>query len=131
MAIAEEGLRNPYGANIGKTLLKNHGSDLSYKMRAYAAAASDARMNGCEKPVIINSGSGNQGITTSVPVVVYAREKGLSREELLRVGDYDYVVYNQSGGVEAAAQEIRSIIAAEKASMSRHPDVARLYFEGE
>ena len=54
-----------------------------------------------------------------------------TREELLRVGDYDYVVYNQSGGVEAAAQEIRSIIAAEKASMSRHPDVARLYFEGE
>ena len=84
MAIAEEGLANPYGANIGKTLLKNHGSDLVYKMRAYAAAASDARMNGCEKPVIINSGSGNQGITTSIPVVVYAREKGLTHEELLR-----------------------------------------------
>ena len=84
MAIAEEGLKNPYGANIGKTLLKNHGSDLSYKMRAYAAAASDARMNGCEKPVIINSGSGNQGITTSVPVIVYAREMGFSHEELLR-----------------------------------------------
>ena len=84
MTIAQEGLTNPYGANIGKTLLKNHGSDLSYKMRAYAAAASDARMNGCEKPVIINSGSGNQGITTSIPVVVYAREKGLTHEELLR-----------------------------------------------
>ena len=84
MTIAEEGLTNPYGANIGKTLLKNHGSDLVYKMRAYAAAASDARMNGCEKPVIINSGSGNQGITTSIPVVVYAREKGLTHEELLR-----------------------------------------------
>ena len=84
MAIAEEGLANPYGANIGKTLLKNHGSDLAYKMRAYAAAASDARMNGCEKPVIINSGSGNQGLTTSIPVVVYAREKGLTHEELLR-----------------------------------------------
>ena len=84
MTIAEEGLTNPYGANIGKTLLKNHGSDLSYKMRAYAAAASDARMNGCEKPVIINSGTGNQGITTSIPVVVYAREKGLTHEELLR-----------------------------------------------
>ena len=84
MAIAEEGLANPYGANIGKTLLKNHGSDLVYKMRAYAAAASDARMNGCEKPVIINSGSGNQGITTSIPVVVYARDKGLTHEELLR-----------------------------------------------
>ena len=84
MAIAEEGLSKPYGANIGKTLLKNHGSDLSYKMRAYAAAASDARMNGCEKPVIINSGSGNQGLTTSIPVIVYAREKGLTQEELLR-----------------------------------------------
>ena len=84
MAIAEEGLAKPYGANIGKTLLKNHGSDLSYKMRAYAAAASDARMNGCEKPVIINSGSGNQGLTTSIPVIVYAREKGISHEELLR-----------------------------------------------
>ena len=84
MAIAEEGLASPYGANIGKTLLKNHGDDLSYKMRAYAAAASDARMNGCEKPVIINSGSGNQGITTSVPVIVYAREKSLTHEELLR-----------------------------------------------
>ena len=84
MAIAEEGLTKPYGANIGKTLLKNHGSDLTCKMRAYAAAASDARMNGCEKPVIINSGSGNQGITTSIPVIVYAREKGLTEEELLR-----------------------------------------------
>ena len=84
MAIAEEGLAKPNGATIGKTLLKNHGSDLSYKMRAYAAAASDARMNGCEKPVIINSGSGNQGITTSVPVIVYAREKGLTHDELLK-----------------------------------------------
>lgn len=84
MTIAEDGLNNHYGANIGKTLLKNHPDDLSYKMRAYAAAASDARMNGCEKPVIINSGSGNQGITTSVPVIVYAKEKGISEEQLLR-----------------------------------------------
>jgi len=84
MAIAEEGLRNPYGANIGKILLRNHPQDLHYKLRAYAAAASDARMNGCELPVIINSGSGNQGITTSVPVIVYAREKGHTDEDLLR-----------------------------------------------
>ncbi len=84
MAIAEEGLKHSYGANIGKTLLKNHAGDLSCKMRAYAAAASDARMNGCEKPVIINSGSGNQGITASVPLIVFAQEKGLSEEELLR-----------------------------------------------
>ena len=84
MAIAEEGLRHSYGANIGKTLLRGHEDCLEYKLRAYAAAASDARMNGCEMPVVINSGSGNQGITTSVPVIVYARETGKSREELLR-----------------------------------------------
>jgi len=84
MAIAEEGLRSSYGANIGKTLLRGRENDLYSKLRAYAAAASDARMNGCEMPVIINSGSGNQGITSSVPVIVYARENGLSKEELLR-----------------------------------------------
>lgn len=84
MAIAEEGLRNNYGANIGKVLLFNHEHVLSRKMRAYAAAGSDARMNGCEMPVIINSGSGNQGLTTSVPVIVYAREMQTSHEELLR-----------------------------------------------
>ena len=83
MAIAEEGLHGNYGANIGKTLLQN-GEDVNYKMRAWAAAASDARMNGCELPVVINSGSGNQGITASVPVIVYARETGRTREELLR-----------------------------------------------
>lgn len=83
MDIAEEGLRNNYGANIGKTLLRM-GNDLNSKMRAWAAAASDARMNGCELPVVINSGSGNQGITASVPVIVCAREMGKSREELLR-----------------------------------------------
>ena len=84
MAIAEEGLRNSYGANIGKTLLCGHEDCLDYKLRAWAAAASDARMNGCELPVVINSGSGNQGITASVPVIVYARETGKSEEELLR-----------------------------------------------
>ena len=84
MAIAAEGLRGQYGANIGKTILLNRENDINYKMRAWAAAASDARMNGCELPVIINSGSGNQGITTSVPVIVYARETGKTEEELLR-----------------------------------------------
>ncbi|MBQ9742280.1 MAG: serine dehydratase subunit alpha family protein [Ruminococcus sp.] len=83
MAIAEEGLRGCYGANIGRTLL-NQRSDTYQKMCAYAAAASDARMNGCEMPVIINSGSGNQGITTSVPVIVYARECHADHETLLR-----------------------------------------------
>ena len=84
MTIAREGLTNNYGANIGKTLLKGHENDINYKLRAWAAAGSDARMNGCELPVVINSGSGNQGITTSVPVIVYARETGASEEQLLR-----------------------------------------------
>lgn len=82
-AIAEEGLENSYGANIGKVLLTT-GNDVRTHAKARAAAASDARMNGCEMPVIINSGSGNQGITTSVPVIVFARERGASEEELLR-----------------------------------------------
>ena len=84
MAIAAEGLRRDYGANIGKTLLRGRENDLRFQMRAWAAAASDARMNGCELPVVINSGSGNQGITASVPVIVYARQTGKSHEELLR-----------------------------------------------
>ena len=84
MAIAEEGLRGDYGARIGRTVLRGREHDLNYKMRAYAAAASDARMNGCELPVVINSGSGTQGITASVPVIVYARENGKSQNELLR-----------------------------------------------
>ncbi len=84
MAIAEEGLNGDYGANIGSVLLSNHEDDLNYRMRAYAAAASDARMNGCELPVIINSGSGNQGITASVPVIICAQYYNKSEEELFR-----------------------------------------------
>ncbi len=84
MAIAEEGLRHSYGANIGITVLRGRENDINYQMRAWAAAASDARMNGCELPVVINSGSGNQGITCSVPVIVYARETGAEHKELLR-----------------------------------------------
>lgn len=92
MAIAEEGLKNSYGANVGSVLLESHpgimaggGEDaLRLKARAMAAAGSDARMNGCELPVIINSGSGNQGITASVPVIVYARGMGVSEEKLYR-----------------------------------------------
>ncbi len=84
MAIAEEGLTNSYGANIGKVILTSGSRDLRCKLKAYAAAGSDARMNGCELPVIINSGSGNQGMTCSVPVIVYARETGISEEKLYR-----------------------------------------------
>ena len=70
MAIAEEGLRGNYGANIGSVLLDMEGNDVRVRAKAYAAAGSDARMNGCEQPVVINSGSGNQGITASVRVIV-------------------------------------------------------------
>ncbi len=84
MDIAEEGLHNNYGARIGQVLLKSRENDIITRAKAYAAAASDARMGGCEKPVIINSGSGNQGITASVPVIVYARELGASDEQLYR-----------------------------------------------
>ena len=83
MAICREGLENPYGAEVGRILLDgNDHPTVGLKARAYAAAGSDARMNGCELPVVINSGSGNQGMTASIPVIVYARELGVSREEM-------------------------------------------------
>ena len=84
MAIAEEGLRSEYGASIGRLLYNGGHSDLRTKARAYAAAGSDARMNGCELPVCILSGSGNQGMTASVPVVVYAKAWHTDEETLLR-----------------------------------------------
>lgn len=83
MAIAQEGLRGEWGAQVGKTLLAS-GDSLANRAAAYAAAGSDARMGGCVLPVIINSGSSNQGMTVSLPVIVFAQEKGLSREEILR-----------------------------------------------
>lgn len=84
MAIAEEGMTNDYGANIGKVIWKTKEHTTANHARAMAAAGSDARMNGCELPVIINSGSGNQGITASVPVVIYAKELGVSEEKMYR-----------------------------------------------
>ena len=83
-AIAEEGLRGDYGANIGTVLLCSCGNDIATRAKAWAAAGSDARMNGCELPVIINSGSGNQGITCSVPLIEYARELKSDHETLCR-----------------------------------------------
>ena len=80
MAIAEEGMKNNYGACIGKVIYKNGNCSLAEKARAFAAAGSDARMNGCELPVCIISGSGNQGMTASIPVVIYARELGKSED---------------------------------------------------
>ncbi len=84
MAIAQEGISGKYGAAIGRTLLMAYGDSVHNRAKAYAAAGSDARMNGCELPVVINSGSGNQGITTSVPVIIYAKELKVSKEKLYR-----------------------------------------------
>ena len=84
MAIAEEGIKEDFGANVGTTLLKDDPDGIRTRAKAYAAAGSDARMGGCELPVVINSGSGNQGLTTSIPVILYARELGVSKETLLR-----------------------------------------------
>ncbi len=84
MAISEAGLNGDYGANIGRVLLETYGDDIKIRARAKAAAGSDARMNGCELPVVINSGSGNQGITASVPVIEYAKELNVSEEKLYR-----------------------------------------------
>lgn len=83
-AIAQEGLKGKYGAAIGRTLLMSYGNTVHNRAKAWAAAGSDARMNGCEMPVVINSGSGNQGMTASLPVIVYARELCVSDEELYR-----------------------------------------------
>lgn len=84
MAISKEGLDHDYGASIGKILLRRDPDSLRTRARASAAAGSDARMNGCELPVVITSGSGNQGITASVPVVIYAHALAASEEKLLR-----------------------------------------------
>lgn len=84
-AIAQEGLEHPWGANIGKIIWNSSdNTDVRVRAKAKAAAGSDARMSGCEMPVVINSGSGNQGITISVPIVEYARELNASSEELYR-----------------------------------------------
>ena len=82
--IAEEGLSGKWGANIGRVLLNAYGNDVANRAKATAAAGSDARMSGCEKPVVINSGSGNQGMSASLPVIVYAKELNTTREQLYR-----------------------------------------------
>lgn len=89
VAIAEEGLKKPYGAQVGQTLLSTVGEERTRQTartvaKAYAAAGSDARMNGCAMPVVINSGSGNQGLTASMPVKVYADVYGISHERMIR-----------------------------------------------
>ncbi len=100
MAIAKEGLSGDWGANIGTVLLNRQSALLSKQAAAWASAGSDARMSGCEMPVIILSGSGNQGITASVPVAVYAQALGKTREEMLRaVVLSDLVTIHQKTGI--------------------------------
>jgi len=100
MDIALEGIQNNWGANIGSVILRRQGEAVDRRAAAYAAAGSDARMSGCEKPVIILSGSGNQGITASVPVAIYAEELGKTEEELLKaVALSDLVTIHQKAGI--------------------------------
>lgn len=82
--IAMEGLNSNYGANVGRMLLKFYGDDIFTKIKAYASAGSDARMGGCSMPVVTNSGSGNQGMTVSLPIIIYAQEKGIEKEKMYR-----------------------------------------------
>lgn len=99
-AIAEEGLRGSYGANVGKVLLETYGNDVKIRARAKAAAGSDARMSGCELPVIIVSGSGNQGMTASLPVIEFAKELKVSEEEMIRaLVVADLITIHQKTGI--------------------------------
>lgn len=84
MDIAYEGISGDYGIGIGRVIRESYADGVVTRMKAFAAAASEARMGGCDMPVIINSGSGNQGIASSVPVIVYAREKNIPTEKLYR-----------------------------------------------
>lgn len=82
--IAQEGMTHAYGGRVGATLMRHYGGDVRVRARALAAAGSDARMGGCVLPVVINSGSGNQGLTASLPVIIYAKELGSGEEQLFR-----------------------------------------------
>ena len=98
--IAEEGLSGSWGANIGKVLLDTYGSDVKVRARAMAAAGSDARMNGCSLPVVIVSGSGNQGITASLPVVEFAKELGVGYDKTIRaVALSDLITVHLKSGI--------------------------------
>ena len=99
-AIAEAGLQEDWGANIGSILLKEYPADIKTEAKAWAAAGSDARMSGCERPVVIVSGSGNQGMTASLPVIRYARHLGVSREKLYQaLLISDLVTIHQKSGI--------------------------------
>ncbi len=99
-AIAEAGLSEDWGANIGSVLLKEYPADIKTEAKAWAAAGSDARMSGCERPVVIVSGSGNQGMTASIPVIRYARHLGVTREKLYQaLLISDLVTIHQKSGI--------------------------------
>lgn len=99
-AISGEGLKGGWGAEVGRTLRGLYGDDVSVRAKAAAAAGSDARMSGCELPVVIVSGSGNQGMTTSLPVIEYARDMHVSEEELYRaLAVADLVTIHQKTGI--------------------------------
>ena len=99
-AISQEGLRGNSAAHLASVILQNPASAEKARARAYAAAGSDARMNGCELPVVIVSGSGNQGITASVPVIVYAKELKVSEDKMLRaVVLSDLITAHQKSGI--------------------------------
>lgn len=99
-AIAKEGLRGNWGSQIGKTLLKQHPEDIAVRAQAYAAAGSDARMSGCEMPVVILSGSGNQGLTASLPIICYAQSINASADLLYRaLAVSDLITIHQKTGI--------------------------------
>lgn len=120
MSIAEEGLQTGYGVNVGKVILNCYGNDVRSRAIAYAAAGSDARMSGCSLPVVINSGSGNQGMTVSLPIIQYGQQKNVDQDRLYRalaVGNL-IAIYQKSfigrlsaycGAVSAAAGAVSGI----------------------
>ncbi len=110
--IAEEGIKEDWGANIGSVLLKTWGDDIKVRAKAMAAAGSDARMSGCELPVVIVSGSGNQGIAASVPVIEYAKELGTDEETLFRaLVVSDLITIHQKTGIGRLSAYCGAIIA--------------------
>jgi L-cysteine desulfidase len=136
--ISNEGLNHDYGANIGQTILKTHGCDIRNRAKAKAAAASDARMNGCELPVIINSGSGNQGLTASLPVIEFAEELKVSQEKLHRalILSNLIAIYQKSqiGSLSAFCGAVTAGVAAGAAITylkgGQYDDVAHTFMNG-
>lgn len=120
-AIAREGMLRDYGSSIGRTLLELYGDTVEIRARSYAAAGSDARMSGCELPVVVNSGSGNQGITVTLPVVQYAKELGKDRKTLkqaLIISNLVAIHIKESSGRLSAFCGVVSAAAASGAAIT-------------